>query len=293
MSENTVAFGIKNVHYSKITIGPDGSISYGTPVALPGATEISLDAKGDMTEFYADDMLYYSASNNQGYKGKLNLANIIEQFAIDILGEEKDTDDSVITEKATAKGSYFALMFEFDGDVKAVRHVMYYCSASRPSIGSSTKSDKSEPNKNELEFTASARPGDYKVKTKTTATTPANIYDNWYNSVYDKATTPLTVSVSPLDEATGIAVNSNIVWTFDKALNEGNVNTGNFIIMNSTGSEIAGTLTLDTTKKIVTFNPTADLVSNTAYTAIALKTVRGIDGSVMAANSITNFTTTV
>jgi hypothetical protein len=218
---------------------------------------------------------------------------IIEQFAIDILGEEKDTDDSVITEKATAKGSYFAFMFEFDGDVKAVRHVMYYCSASRPSIGSSTKSDKSEPNKNELEFTASARPGDYKVKTKTTATTPANIYDNWYNSVYDKATTPLTVSVSPLDEATGIAVNSNIVWTFDKALNEGNVNTGNFIIMNSTGTEIAGTLTLDTTKKIVTFNPTADLVSNTAYTAIALKTVRGIDGSVMAANSITNFTTTV
>lgn len=187
MNENKVTFGLKNAHYAKITVGTDGSITYGTPVALPGSTEISLDAKGDMTEFYADDMLYYSASNNQGYDGKLTLANIPESFAIDILGEEKDTDDAVITEKATSTGSYFALMFEFAGDVKAIRHVMYYCSASRPSVGSSTKSDKSDPNTVELDFTASARPGDYAVKTKTTTTTSDTIYNAWYSKVYEKA----------------------------------------------------------------------------------------------------------
>lgn len=291
MNENTVTYGIKNVHYSKITFNPDGSLNYGTVKKLPGATEISMDANGDMTKFYADDMLYFSASNNQGYDCKLTLANITEDFSIDILGEEKDADDSVITEKATSKGSYFALLFEFDGDVKATRHVMYYCSASRPSIKSSTKSDKNDPNTSELDLTASARPGDYKVKTKTTATTPANIYDNWYNAVYDKATTPLTATVSPLDEATGVAISSNIVWTFDKVLNESDVVASNFLIMSSTGAEVPGTLTLDTTKKIVTFNPAADLANNTAYTAIALTTVRGADGSVMAANSITNFTT--
>lgn len=190
MSENTVSFGIKNVHYAKITVGVGGALTYGTPVALPGATEISLDAKGDMTEFYADDMLYYSASNNQGYDGKLILANIPESFATDILGEVKDADDAVITENATAQGAKFALMFEFTGDVKAIRHVMYYCSASRPSLKSSTKSDKSDPNTSELDFKAAARPGDYKVKTKTTTTTSDTIYNAWYSSVYEKTVTP-------------------------------------------------------------------------------------------------------
>ncbi|NMF06255.1 major tail protein [Clostridium beijerinckii] len=292
MSENKVAFGLKNAHYAKITVNPDGSISYGTPVALPGATEISLDAKGDMTEFYADDMLYYSASNNQGYDGKLTLANIPESFSTDILGEEKDSDDAVITEKATSKGSYFALMFEFDGDVKATRHVMYYCSASRPSISSSTKSDKSDPNTSELDFTASARPGDYKVKTKTTTTTPANIYNGWYDSVYDKATTPLSVTVSPLDGATGVLVSSNITWTFDKAINDSDVNSDNFYVIDSTtGTEVAGSLTLDTTKKIVTFNPNADLTTAKGYIATVTKGVKAIDSSTLVNKYIVNFTT--
>lgn len=292
MSENTVTYGIKNVHYAPITVETDGSITYGTPVALPGATEISLDAKGDMTEFYADDMLYYSASNNQGYDGKLSLANIPESFSTDILGDEKDADDAVITENASAQGSKFALMFEFTGDVKAIRHVMYYCSASRPSLKSSTKSDKSDPNKDELDFKASARPGDYAVKTKTTTTTPTGVYNNWYNSVYEKVTDPLTVTVSPIDAATGVAVSSNVVWTFSKTVNESDIVANNFLIMNaSTGTEVAGALSLDETKKIVTFNPTSDLSSSTAYIATALKTIKGTDGSSLAANSIVNFTT--
>ena len=62
MSENTVTYGIKNVHYSKITFNPDGSINYGPVKSLPGATEISLDANGDMTKFYADDMLYFKGT---------------------------------------------------------------------------------------------------------------------------------------------------------------------------------------------------------------------------------------
>lgn len=291
MSENKVEFGLKNAYYSKITESQDGSITYGTPVKIQGSTSLTTDPRGDMTEFYADDILYYSADNNQGYDGTLTLARVPESFAIDILGEEKDEDDGVITESANAKGSHFAFMFEFDGDVKATRHVHYYCKASRTSVKGATKTASADPSTTDLKFVSSPRPTDYKVKAKTSSTTSSNVYNNWYSNVYEKVTDPLTVSVSPVDSATSVAVSSNIVWTFSKALNEGNVNTGNFIIMNPTGTEIAGALSLDETKKIVTFNPTADLASNTAYTAIALKTIRGADSSVMAANSITNFTT--
>lgn len=179
-----VLFGLKNVHYATYT-EVDGVITYDTPVAIPGAVELSLEPRGDMAEFYADDLLYYAASNNQGYDGTFSVAMIPEQFAIDALGEEKHETDMTLGENATAKGKNFALMFEFDSDVKAIRHVLYNCSANRPTVSSSTKTDSVEPTPNELTFVASPRSNDHLVKYKTTDNTPALVYDAWYDTVYE------------------------------------------------------------------------------------------------------------
>ncbi|WP_078434231.1 major tail protein [Metabacillus halosaccharovorans] len=183
MPENKVNYGIKNAHYATYTES-GGIITYDTPIPLPGSVELSLEARGDMIEFYADDMLYYKAPNNQGYNGTLSIANIPESFAIDVLGEEKHETDKVLTEKANAKGKPFAFLFEFDGDVKATRHVMYNCAANRPNLSGSTTTDTVEPQPNELTFIASARSTDLAVKTKTTPETTATVYDNWYKAVY-------------------------------------------------------------------------------------------------------------
>lgn len=185
---NKVNFGLKNAHYAPITVDAEtGEETYGTPVKLPGSVELSLEPRGDMVEFYADDMLYYSAPNNQGYDGTLSIANIPDKFAVDVLGEEQDAEDEVLTEKSNAKPGRFAFMFEFDGDVKATRHVLYNCSANRPTVSGSTKTDSVEPQPNELSFVASARESDNAVKTKTLTTTPDEIYNAWYESVYSKA----------------------------------------------------------------------------------------------------------
>lgn len=290
--ENKITFGLKNAHYAKATDDGTGKITYDTFKAIPGSVEISLEPRGDMAEFYADDILYYSAANNQGYDGTLTIANIPEDFLVDILGEVKDEKDMVITEKSNAKTSKFAFAFEFDGDVKAVRHVLYYCSADRPTLESSTRTDSVDPNKNELKFVAAPRPGDMAVKTKTSSTTPTAVYDSWYDSVYDKAITPLNVTVAPADNATGIAVGSGITWTFDKELKADTVGEGNFFLMNNaTGSEVLGALTIDSTGKIVTFKPTVALAATTKYVATATKNVKAKDNSVLASNKIIDFTT--
>lgn len=182
---NKVKFGLKNVHYAPFEI-VNGEIFYETPIRIPGAVSLSLTPRGDMIEFYADDMLYYIAQNNQGYDGTLSIALIPEQFAIDCLGEEKDDDDGVITEKTTSKGKPFALLFEFDGDVTATRHVLYNCTANRPNVGGETKTNTSEPQPDELTFVSSPRETDYAIKTKTTADTSPAVYENWYNKVYEK-----------------------------------------------------------------------------------------------------------
>ncbi|MFC9726071.1 phage tail protein [Bacillus cereus] len=185
--ENKVAFGLKNVYYALYDI-TDGVITFKTPIPIPGAVELTFDPRGDLIEFYADDMLYYAASNNQGYDGTLSIATIPEQFAIDALGEQLDETDGVLNELADAKGKPFALLFEFDGDVNATRHVMYNNSASRPTIASKTKTNSAEPNTNELKFVSSPIDinGKRMVKTKTTSKTTQEIYNNWYKEVYVK-----------------------------------------------------------------------------------------------------------
>jgi len=181
---NKVQFGLKNVHYATYTETDDG-IEYDKPIAIPGAVTLTLTPRGEISEFHADNMIYYSAAANDGYDGTFNVALIPEKFAIDGLGEEKDESSGVLIEKADARQKPFALMFEFDGDVKATRHVLYNCTANRPTITGETTTNTKEPQPNELTFVASARPGDLAVKTKTTNDTPEETYNKWYDEVFE------------------------------------------------------------------------------------------------------------
>jgi phi13 family phage major tail protein len=184
MAENKVIFGLRNAHYSVITEGEDGSQTYATPVSLAGAVEISLDPKGDQADFYADDILYYTSVSNQGYETTLTIANIPRSFKIDVLGEVLEGTDNVLTENANAKPKKIAFMFEFDGDQKAVRHVLYNCSVSRTGLSSATKTETAEPQTQELTLVAAPRPVDGVVKRSTTSDTPDPVYNAWYTAVY-------------------------------------------------------------------------------------------------------------
>jgi len=186
---NKVTFGLKNTHYAPFEV-VDGEIIYETPIPLPGSVELTLDPRGDLMEFYADDIVYYSSDNNQGYEGTLTVAKITDEFLVEVLGQEEDEQDGVITEVSDAKTRPFALMFEFDGDEKAVRHVLYNCTANRPTVGSSTKTESTEPNTSDLTFIAGPRETDMAVKTKTTGSTSSEVYDAWYDEVYEKVETP-------------------------------------------------------------------------------------------------------
>jgi phi13 family phage major tail protein len=183
MAENKVIFGLKNAHYAVIT-DMDGVHTYGTPEKLEGAVEISLEPKGDQTDFFADDRLFYTTSSNQGYTTTLTIANISNDFRTDVLGETLIATDNVLEEVSTAKPKAIAFMFEFDGDVKATRHVLYNCTVSRPPLSSATKTETAEPTTQELTLVAAPRPADSIVKRSTTGTTPDNVYNAWYTTVY-------------------------------------------------------------------------------------------------------------
>lgn len=179
---NKVKFNLKNAHYALLTLGEDGSPTYGNPVPMPGSVSISLDANGEPENFYADGVAYYVINNNMGYDGDLELAMIPESFRTDVLREELDSK-GVLIENADAELAAFALLFEFDGDQKHIRHVLYNCSASRPGIEGKTNEDSKEVQTETL--TVKATPlANGVVKAKTGNTTDATVYANWYKAVY-------------------------------------------------------------------------------------------------------------
>ena len=143
--KNKVRYNLRNVHYAPITAEAegDGFPTYGTPVKWPGAVSLSLEQQGSISKFYADGIVYWQSAKNNGYEGDLEMALILDQFRQDCLGEELHETDKVFLENANAKSTPFALMFEFEGDATATRHVLYNCTAARPSVdGKTTESSK-------------------------------------------------------------------------------------------------------------------------------------------------------
>lgn len=186
---NKVKYNLKNVYAAKMTETTSSTgttYSYDTPQAIPGAVSISLDAEGDTSPFYADGIVYFRSVANNGYSGDLEIALIPEWFRTDILQEELDGKGVLLEKSDNKENVYFALLFEFDGDVNAIRHVLYKCSCARPSIESETKEDTIEPGTEKLSITADPR-GDGVVKARTGDTTDSTTYANWHKSVYASA----------------------------------------------------------------------------------------------------------
>lgn len=180
---NKVKFGLSNVHYALLEAGDNGAVSYGTPKPIPGAVNMNLPPQGDTSTFYADDVAYYVTSANSGYQGDLEIADIPQSFAEDVLKESLDGTAKVLVERSSAEPAPFALLFEFKGDQHKTRHVLYNCTAARPNITGATTTNTKEPQTSTLTLTAAPLANEL-VKAKTTADTPDETLNNWYKSVW-------------------------------------------------------------------------------------------------------------
>lgn len=182
-----VRFGLAKAYYA--VINNDGT--YGTPAPLPGAVSLDLNREGgEPATFWADNIAYYVAPvANGGYTGTLTLAIVPDSFKVAVLGDVVD-DNGMQVEVADASPKSFALMYEVEGDVDKKRYVFFNCSAQRAVASANTKSDSTNPDTQDLEFTAIGKDfenfggtGVTKNIVKGSAEEAATAFANWYTAV--------------------------------------------------------------------------------------------------------------
>lgn len=187
MAENKVRFGLSNVHYAVLTEGSTNV--WATPVAVPGAVSLTIDANVASSDFYADNVAYYRTFANNGYTCTLEMAKITEAMLSDVFGMAADTN-GVIREKTGVEPKPFALLFKVSGDQDDEDYLLYRCLPStKPTEGSQTTGDGgAEPQTQSFDFSAlplvtgaDAQKGLIKAKTGSTATTA--VKTAWFTAV--------------------------------------------------------------------------------------------------------------
>lgn len=184
---NKIKYGLKNVYYALATIDSSTSAAtYETPVRIPGAVSLSMEPSGEQNSFYADNIAYASFGANAGYEGTLEVAMLPDSFRTDVLGEVLDSTSSIQVETTDATATPFALLFQFEGDDDAVKHVFYNCTATRTNVEGQTTEESIEVKTETVNLKASAvfnsAVNKDIVKGKCTNTS-SSAYTSWFSAV--------------------------------------------------------------------------------------------------------------
>lgn len=185
MSENKVQFGLKNCYYA-IATQSGASVVYSTPVAIPGGIKLNANAVGELTKFYADNMVYYTSQGNGGYDGSAEFAKIPDAMLKDVFAFSEGATSKVLTENESGTIKHVALLFQIDGDANNDLHVLYDVLFSRPPIDAATKQGNNTPQTTTINFSATPR-ADGKVRAKTQEGTPTTTRNSWFTTVFVEA----------------------------------------------------------------------------------------------------------
>jgi hypothetical protein len=99
---------------------------------------------------------------------------------------------------------------------------------------------------------------------------------------------PTISSTLPTDNATAVARNQILEVTFSEEMDSATLDSSSFTLAEGS-NPVDGTVSL--VSDVASFNPTADLVGNTLYTATVTTAVKDLAGNAMVAEKVWTFTT--
>lgn len=185
-----VKFNLRQVHVAPMLT----DTTWDTPVAVPGAVGLTLDAAGDESTFYADGKPYFVYTKNNGYTGTLEVAMFPDDLLAKLLGWFIDSKGKLV-EDANGKPVKFALSYEVETDEKERRSVLYECQISRPSDNAKTTEGGVEPQTDTVNITAIPHDFDTVTAVKAVCHGGNDEFDTFFESVVAPAAKAAQASV--------------------------------------------------------------------------------------------------
>ena len=149
---NKVLFGVSKLHVGEYNVSTTGVVTLGTPYALPGTVNISIEADSEEQKFYADNMVYWSSYSDNGLSGEIENAFFPDDFKTRFMNYSQLSNGGIAQIKGKkTKPVYFA--FQAEGDSESRRGIFYNVSLGQITREFSTTEDTTEPATATLPFT--------------------------------------------------------------------------------------------------------------------------------------------
>lgn len=298
MSKKGTIIGLRNLVYAKLIDDPaSGLATYEAPVSIPGAISAVINPNASSEFLFADDGPYDVGSTIGGITLELNVADLDLDTQAALLGHT--VVGGVLIRKREDVPPFVAIGFKTLKSNGKYRYTWLAKGKFLPSEqNNQTKGDSVTFNTPTIQGSFVARDCDGEWERhidEDHIDFMPSMAANWFNNPYGglaDTTPPEVQSVTPADGATGVSINTSVVWTFDETLALSTVHSGNFLVYaDDTGNMVPGQLSINGARTVVTFTPSSPLNAATAYTAVATTGVKDLAGNALATASITHFTT--
>ena len=141
---NKVEFGISQLHIGTYTVGENGAVTLGTPYHQKGAVSFSPEEQSELTNFYADNIVYWSGYSGGSFEGDLEVAKFDDEFKTQFLGYRALSDGGLANVKNATKPSVY-IAFQVEGDAESRRVIMFNCSLGAITREYNTIEEEKEP----------------------------------------------------------------------------------------------------------------------------------------------------
>lgn len=149
---NKVLFGISNLHVGTYT-DENGTVTLGTPYHQKGAVSLSPTESAEKSDFYADNILYYSSFAGGSFEGTLEVALFDDAFKTQFLGYRALSNGGLAVVKNAVKPKVY-IAFEVEGDSEKRRVIFYNAEFGAITREYSTIEETKEPQTASIDFTA-------------------------------------------------------------------------------------------------------------------------------------------
>ena len=149
---NKVVFGVSNLHVGEYNVSTAGTVTLGTPYAVPGTVKISIEPNSEETKFYADNIVYWSSYSDSGMTGEIENAFFPDDFKTRFMNYQALSNGGIAQIKGK-KNKPVYIAFQAEGDAEARRGIFYNVALGQITREYSTTEDTTEPATATLPFT--------------------------------------------------------------------------------------------------------------------------------------------